>query len=117
MTDVSQNSDELAKMRERLALLEQQNRALLEGTPAFPKSWRLTAGESRLLATLQVTGYADTETLLKAASQSGVASPALVKTLVHTLRKKLSEAGLPVEILNQRGEGYVLVGEIPGSAK
>lgn len=117
MTDVSQNSDELAKLRERLALLEEQNKVLLRGTPVYPPHWRLTAGESRLLATLQATGYADIETLLKAASTTGNATRPLVKTLIHTLRKKLSEAGLSVEIVNQRGEGYSLLGEIPGSAK
>lgn len=113
MTEVSKKSDEIARLRERLALLEQHNYALLRGVPDFPPAWKLTAGEARLLTALAMTGRADMETLLKAVRLNENAKPALVKTLVSSARRKLKQHGVAVEIQNDRGEGYVMRGHLP----
>jgi DNA-binding response OmpR family regulator len=114
MDQLSQKENDIAKLRERLALLEQQNRALLEGAPSFPKSWRLTAGESRLLAALHATGFADDETLKAAAKVRDNVTDSLVKALVSNIRRKFREAGVPAQIERVFSDGYRLVGELPG---
>jgi hypothetical protein len=113
MTSVSEKEQEIARLRERLQLLEQHNYALLRGVPDFPPAWKLTAGEARLLTALAMTGKADMETLLKAVRLNDNAKPALVKTLVSSARRKLQANGVAVEIHNDRGEGYIMRGHLP----
>lgn len=108
---------EIAKLRDRLEYVEEENRQLreaLEPSVALPVEWRLTKTEARALLALHRVrqGYMSRERLLVALYGLEVdVEPKMVDVLVCKIRKKLRAAGTAVTIRTFHGDGFGLTRE------
>lgn len=99
-------------LAERCAYLEEENRQFREmlRTPdsaRFPKRWRLSLGEQRVLKSLisSVDGYRSHEALQFAGrAHDETSDTKIVHVLVASIRKKLAPHGVSIETV--WGQGY-----------
>ena len=99
-------------VHQEVEYLREENRQLKDALGAvanpFPKEWKLTKAEQRLLSCLATGqgGFRKEEALRAASSHHESSDRDLVKVRVSQMRKKLKPFG--VEIRNVWGEGYEL---------
>lgn len=109
---------EIAKLRERIDELEEENRQLKQRSvpdAVFPMRWRLTEREDTFLRVLLAApGVSSRETLLDAAYNQNADTPELkiVDVFICKLRKKLAPDGIAITTV--WGRGFWL--EPPGKA-
>ena len=109
--------NEIAKLRDRLSYLEEENRQLreaLEPAVALPVDWKLTKTEARVLLALHRVrqGYMDRERLLVALYGLEVdVEPKIIDVMICKLRKKLRVAGAVIPIRTFHGDGFGLTRE------
>ncbi len=91
--------------------VRQLNEMLIGPAYDFPREWKLTRAEQRLLNCLYTgnKGFRRHEALMHAVAHSDWADDALLKVKICHLRKKLKPRG--VEIKTVWGEGYELTPE------
>jgi len=96
---------ENAMLREQVRQLNEMIAGTLFG---FPREWKLTRAEQRLLNSLYTgnKGFRRHEALMHAVAHSDWADDALLKVQVCKVRKKLKPYG--IEIKTVWGEGYEL---------
>lgn len=117
MTDRSALHREVASLRERVDVLEEEVRQLhdaFEPSAPMPEAWKLTKTEARLLHVLARTrgGYLTKERILTALY--GLEPDVEIKIVdiyVCKLRRKLARAGSAVEIRTFYGDGFGLTAE------
>jgi DNA-binding response OmpR family regulator len=106
---------ELSKLRERVEVLEDENRTLREAMavePAFPVEWRLTRLQRRTLAALlDARGeYVHRDRIMvRLYGPHWDTNPKILDVVVCRLRRIL--APTPAKILTQVGFGYRLTAE------
>lgn len=119
--DIAPRSDTIEALRERIAILEEENRQLNEllvPSIIFPVEWALAVGEARILATLYgARGWVGQQRLLHALTfQVGgrwtEPDRAGIDVRLSRMRKKLGPYG--IEILSARGVGLSLSQESRG---
>lgn len=108
---------EIAKLRDRLDYLEEENRQLreaLEPAVALPVDWKLTKTEARALLALHRVrqGYMNRERLLVALYGMEIdVEPKIIDVLVCKIRRKLKDAGAIIPIRTFHGDGFGLTRE------
>ena len=108
---------EIAKLRDRVGYLEEENRQLreaLEPAVALPVDWKLTKTEARVLLALHRVrqGYMNRERLLVALYGLEVdVEPKIVDVMVCKIRRKLRTAGVTIPIRTFHGDGFGLTRE------
>lgn len=117
MTERSALHREVAKLRERVDVLEEEVRQLrdaFEPSVPMPEAWKLTKSEARLLSALARTrgGYLTRERILTALyGLEPDVDIKIVDVFVCKLRRQLSRAGSAIEIRTFRGDGFGLTAE------
>ena len=107
----------IRSLRDRIDLLEEENRQLREAAEAlviFPPSWRLAEMEAKLLSALMRarTGCMSHESLLTALyGLEPDVDIEIIRVWVYRVRKKLRAAAVPVEIHAVWGQGIRLSAE------
>lgn len=104
----------IRSLRDRIDLLEEENRQLREAAEAlisFPRSWRLTEKEARFVSALMrsKTGAMSKEALMTALyGLEPDVEEKIIDVWACKLRKKLKTLGVAVEIETVWGQGYRL---------
>jgi DNA-binding winged helix-turn-helix (wHTH) protein len=104
-------------MRDRIDLLEEENRQLREASEAlisFPRSWGLTKMEARFVSALMrsKTGALSKEALMTALyGLEPDVEEKIIDVWACKLRKKFSAIGVAVDIRTVWGQGYTLTAE------
>lgn len=116
MTERSALHREVANLRERVDVLEEEVRQLrdaFEPSVPMPEAWKLTKTEARLLSALARTrGYLTKERILTALyGLEPDVDIKIVDVFVCKLRRQLSRAGSAIEIRTFRGDGFGLTAE------
>lgn len=99
-------------VHQEVEYLREENRQLKEALGAainpFPREWKLTRAEQKLLSCLATgrNGFRKEEALRSASSHHESTDRDLVKVRVSQMRRKLKPFG--IEIKNVWGEGYEL---------
>ena len=107
----------IRSLRERLDLLEEENRQLREAGEAllsFPRSWRLTEMEARFISALMrsKTGALSKEALMTALyGLEPDVEPKIIDVWACKLRKKFKSLGVAVDIRTVWGRGFTLTAE------
>ena len=117
MSERSALHREVAKLRERVDVLEEEVRQLrdaFEPAVPMPEAWKLTKSEARLLSALARTrgGYLTRERILIALyGLEPDVDIKIVDVFVCKLRRRLSCEGSAIEIRTFRGDGFGLTAE------
>lgn len=107
----------IRSLRDRIDLLEEENRQLREAAEAlvsFPRSWRLTEMEARFVSVLMrsKTGAMSKEALMTALyGLEPDVEDKVIDVWACKLRKKFKALGVAVEIETVWGQGYRLTAE------
>lgn len=112
--------EEIARLRGKIELLEEENRQLREAflpSLAFPASWRLGPSLTSILASLYraADGYRSKRQLYVAlCGLSSETSEKIVAVQVCHLRARLRDLGVPITIDTVWGQGFRLTVESRG---